>query len=113
MAKSYMWAVRTEMMKGKISQVNLNNHSIDLDVKRLAEPKRLTPAKEMYIVWMENEENGRKSIGQLKTSSGLFTGTLSSSLKTVSTFKPTGFFITAEDDANIQYPVGQTLLSTG
>jgi len=113
MAKSCMWAVRTEMMKGNISQVNLNNHSIDLDVKRLAEPKRLTPAKEMHLVWMENEENGRKSIGQFKTSSGLFSGTLNSSLKTESTFKPTGFFITAEDDANIQYPVVQTVLSTG
>ena len=90
-----------------------NNYSIDLDVKRLAEPKWLTPAKEMYIVWMKTEENGTKSIGQLKTSSGLFSGTLTSSLKTVSTFKPTGFFITAEDDAYIQYPVGQTVLSTG
>ena len=97
----------------KVKKDNNSNYSIALDVKRLAEPKRLTPAKEMYIVWMETEENGRKNIGQLKTSSGLFSSTLTSSLKTVSTFKPTGFFISAEDDANIQYPGGQTVLSTG
>ena len=97
----------------KVKKDNNSNYSIALDVKRLAEPKRLTPAKEMYIVWMETEENGRKNIGQLKTSSGLFSSTLTSTLKTVSTFKPTGFFISAEDDANIQYPVGQTVLSTG
>lgn len=56
----------------KVKKDNNSNYSIALDVKRLAEPKRLTPAKEMYIVWMETEENGRKNIGQLKTSSGLF-----------------------------------------
>lgn len=49
----------------------------------------------MYAVWMEIEQNGRKNIGQLKTSIGLRT----SSLKTVSGFKPNGFFITAADDA--------------
>ena len=38
---------------------------------------------------------------------------LTSSLKTVATFKPTGFFITAENDANVQYPDGQTVLTTG
>jgi hypothetical protein len=89
-----------------------SNYNIDLNVKHLADPKRLSPAKEMYIVWMETEQNGRKNIGQLKTSSGLFSSTLTSSLKTVATFKPTAFFITAEDDANVQYPGGQTVLST-
>lgn len=89
-----------------------SNYNIELDVKRLADPKRLSPAKEMYIVWMETEQNGRKNIGQLRTSSGLFSSTLKSSLKTVSTFKPIGFFITAEDNATIQYPAGQTVLST-
>ena len=97
----------------KVKKDKNSNYSIELNVKRLADPKRLSPAKEMYIVWMETEQNGRKSIGQLKTSSGLFSSTLTSSLKTVSTFKPTGFFITAEDNANIQYPAGQTVLSTG
>lgn len=97
----------------KVKKDKNNNYNIELHVKRLAEPKRLTPAKEMYIVWMETEQNGRKNIGQLKTSSGMFSSALTSSLTTVSTFKPTGFLITAEDDANIQYPSGQTVLSTG
>jgi hypothetical protein len=62
---------------------------------------------------MITEQNGRKNIGQLKTSTGLFSSKLKSSLETVSTFKPSGFFITAEDDANIQYPGGQVVLRTG
>ena len=97
----------------KVKKDRNNNYNIDLHVKRLADPKRLSPAKEMYIVWMETEQNGRQNIGQLKTSSGMFSNTLTSSLTTVSTFKPTGFLITAEDNANIQYPGGQTVLSTG
>ncbi len=97
----------------KVKKDKNSNYSIDLNVKRLADSKRLSPAKEMYIVWMETEQNGTKNIGQLKTSSGMFSSGLTSSLKTVSSFKPTGFFITAEDNANIQYPGGQTVLSTG
>lgn len=96
----------------KVKKDKNNNYNIDLHVKRLADPKRLSPAKELYIVWMETEQNGRKNIGQLKTSSGMFSSTLTSSLKTVASFKPAGFFITAEDNANIQYPGGQTVLST-
>ena len=97
----------------KVKKDKNNNYNIELHVNRLAEPNRLSPAKELYIVWMETEENGKVNIGQLKTSSGMLSGSLKSSLKTVATFKPTGFFITAEDNANIQYPVGQTVLSTG
>lgn len=97
----------------KVNRDKNSNYNIELNVRRLAEPKNLSPAKEMYIVWMETEQNGRKNIGQLKTSSSMLSSTLTSSLKTVATYKPTGFFITAEDNANIQYPEGQTVLSTG
>jgi hypothetical protein len=97
----------------KVHKDKNNNYNIELNVMHLAEPKNLSPAKEMYIVWMETEQSGRKNIGQLKTSSSMLSSTLTSSLKTVATFKPTGFFITAEDNANIQYPEGQTVLSTG
>ena len=96
----------------KVKKDKNNNYNIDLSVERLAEPKRLTPSREMYIVWMNTEDNGRKNIGQLKASSGLFSSTLKSSLHTVSSFKPTGFFITAEDNSNIQYPTGQVVLTT-
>lgn len=97
----------------KVKKDKNSNYNIDLDVKNLAESKRLSPAKETYIVWMETEQNGSKNIGQLKTSSSMLSKALTSSLKTVATFKPTGFFITAENDANIQYPDGQTVLTTG
>ncbi|TDE18011.1 hypothetical protein [Dyadobacter psychrotolerans] len=80
---------------------------IDLNITRLAEPTR-----KLYIVWIETEKNGAKNIGQLKTSSGFFSKTLKSSLTTVTSFKPTGFFISAEDDSGIQRPGSQVVLST-
>jgi hypothetical protein len=96
----------------KVKQDNNNNYNIDLNVMRLAEASRLTPPKQMYIVWMITEGNGTKNIGQLNTSGSLLSKTLRSSLKTVSAFKPTKIYITAEDDASIQYSSGQTVLST-
>ncbi len=96
----------------KVKKDKNSNYNIDLNVVRLADPKRLSPPREMYVVWMETDQSGLKNIGQLKTSSGLFSKTMKSSLKTVSSYQPTKFFITAEDDANIQYPGGQTVLDT-
>ena len=89
-----------------------NNYKVVLDVKRLADPKRLSPSKEVYVVWMETEQDGIKNIGQLKTSSSLLSHELKSSLKTASSSKPVSFFITAEDNAGIQNPEGQEVLST-
>jgi len=96
----------------KVKKDNNNNYSIDLNVIRLANPKRLEPSKSTYVVWIETEQNGSKNIGSLNTSSSLFSKTLKSSLKTVSPFKPVSLFITAEDNADIQYPSYQVVLRT-
>ncbi len=96
----------------KVKKDNNNNYSIDLDIIRLADPKRLEPSKSTYVVWIETEQNGSKNIGSLNTSSSLFSKTLKSSLKTVSPFKPVSIFITAEDNADIQYPGSQVVLRT-
>lgn len=97
----------------KIKNDKNQNYTIDLNVIRLAEPGRLDPAKAMYIVWMETGQGAAQNIGQLKTSSGFLSKSLTSSLRTVSSFKPVGFFITAENSAAIQYPGTQVVLKTG
>ena len=96
----------------KVKKDKNNNYKVILDVKRLADPSRLNPSKAVYIVWMETAQNGTKNIGQLKTSSSLLSHELKSSLKTESSSKPVSFFITAEDNAGIQYPEGQEVLRT-
>ena len=96
----------------KIKSDKNKNSSIDLSIIRLANPKRLDPPKDTYVVWMETASSGTKNIGSLNTSSSLFSSALKSSLKTVTTYKPTGSFITAEDDKEAQYPNGQIILKT-
>ena len=96
----------------KLKSDKNKNTSIDLNIVRLADPKRLDPPKNTYVVWMETAGNGTKNIGSLNTSSGFLSGKLKSSLKTVTPFKPTGFFITAEDDAKVQYANGRVVLRT-
>ncbi len=96
----------------KVKKDKNKNYNIELSVIRLADPKRLNPPKDTYVVWMETEQNGTKNIGQLKTSSSLFSKTLKSSLETVTSFKPARFFVTAEDNPNIQRPGMQVVLRT-
>ena len=96
----------------KIKKDKNKNYKIELSVIHLTEAKRLTPPKETYVVWMKTDDNGTKNIGKLNPSSSLFSKTLKSSLQTVTPYKPESFFVTAEDDAGIQYPRGEQVLTT-
>lgn len=98
--------------EGSVKVKKNKNYDINLSVIRLADPSRLDPPKKVYIVWMNTEQNGTKEVGQLNTSSSLLSKTMKSSLKTSVPFQPTGFFITAEDDANMHSPSGQVILRT-
>jgi hypothetical protein len=100
--------------EGKVKITNDKNHNyvIDLEVIRLAEPQRLTPPKNVYVVWMETKSGEMKNIGQLETSSGFMSKAMKSSLKTVTSFKPAEIVISAEDDATQRFP-GLVVLRTG
>jgi hypothetical protein len=96
----------------KVKKDGNNNYSIDIHIKHLANLGKLVPSKTLYVVWAETKENGSKNLGRLNTSSGLFSSTLKSSLTTVSAVKPTMIFITAENDAAIEYPGSQVVMTT-
>ncbi|CAN5460161.1 hypothetical protein BH11BAC2_BH11BAC2_16110 [soil metagenome] len=81
------------------------NYVINIHVSDLAESTRLSPPKQTYVVWLTGVEGTAQNIGQIQTSK------LSAALKTVSPYKPNKVFITAEDEANAQYP-GKTVLTT-
>ena len=89
-----------------------NNHTVAVKVGRLAVPGRLTPPYEEYVVWMETREHAIRNIGRLKSKSGTFTNSLNASLKTVTSFEPRSFFITAEHDGNTQVPGPLVVLRT-
>jgi hypothetical protein len=88
------------------------NYTIDVKLTDLAESSRLTPAKTNYTVWMITDQSETKNIGQLKSSKSGLSKKLKASLKTISAFKPVKIFITAEDEASVQYPSEQVILTT-
>ena len=88
------------------------NYIISVSVRNLAEAKRLTPPKNVYVVWMESAGNSSKNLGQMKSSSGILSSKLKGSMQGTATSKPTAIFITAEDDGDVQYPSMQVVLRT-
>ncbi|TKT90414.1 hypothetical protein FDK13_21955 [Dyadobacter frigoris] len=89
-----------------------DNYAINLSIKHLSAPERLVESRNTYVLWANTENNGIKNLGQLKSSSGLFSKALKSELKTATPFEPKSFFITAENKADISYPDGQVVLKT-
>lgn len=96
----------------KVKKDNNGNHALDLEVVNLAEPNRLPVPQNVYVVWIETPE-GLKNVGQLKSSSGLLSKVRKGELETVTPYKPSKVFITAEGDASVSYPNNQVVLTTG
>ena len=96
----------------KVTKDNNKNYKINVSLSNLAEPARLQPAKKMYLVWMETDNNATQNIGRINTSTGFFGGKHKSSFETISSSKPTKIFLTAEVDEKVQYPGSQVVMST-
>jgi hypothetical protein len=109
--------VPSTIVPGAEGKVNVKtdknrNYAIDVNVRNLADPSLLTNPKANYVVWMETQNNGTQNLGRLKTSRGLFSKAMKGSLVTVTPHTPIKFLITAEDQANAQYPSSETILTS-
>ena len=96
----------------KVKKSSNNNYEINVKIRHLAEPDRLKPPKEVYVVWMETENNRTENLGQIQSSSGFLSKQLKASFTTVTPYNPVKIFITAEKGAKIQYPQGVVILTT-
>ena len=96
----------------KFSKDGNDNYAITVKVTNLAEPSRLQPKKALYVVWMVTKSNVTKNLGRLNSSSSFFSSGLEGELNSVSAFKPDYVFITAEDNSDIQFPMGTVVLTT-
>jgi len=91
---------------------NNKNYVVQIEIFNLAEPQRLQPPKQMYMVWMLTDQDMTRNIGQIKTSSGTFSKNLKATFESVTSFRPVKIFITAEDDPNVQNPSWEIVLTT-
>ena len=98
--------------KVKIKKDDNKNYSIDIKLENLAPANRLSPPRNLYVVWVSTQDNGVKNIGQIAPSSSFLSGKVKASLRSVSPFKPTRIFITAEDNKDNLYPGSQEVLTT-
>ena len=96
----------------KVKKDKNGNFNIDIDILNLAQPKMLTPAKKAYVVWIETQEKGVKNIGQIHSSSSMFSKTKKASINTVSPYKPVRIFVSAEDEGGVEEPGTVVVLTT-
>lgn len=90
----------------KFGKAPNGNTSIDLTVKHLANPEKLTPPAHNYVVWLRaNKDAAAQNIGALTVDKNL-TGKLT----TVAALHGFELFITAEGSGQVQSPTGQPLL---
>lgn len=95
-----------------VKQDKNHNYIIKIEINNLAEPNRLTPPMNAYVVWMVNADNQIKNIGQIVSSSNS-KKRLNGSFIGVSSTKPVRVFITSENDASVtNSTLSQVVLTT-
>ncbi|OFY24933.1 MAG: hypothetical protein A2W98_03910 [Bacteroidetes bacterium GWF2_33_38] len=92
----------------KVKKDDNKNYDIDIEISNLAEVDRLIPKKKVYIVWMISDEDITSNIGQIKITKKK----LEASLEAISSSKPNKIFITSEEDARVQTPSLDIVLTT-
>ena len=96
----------------KVKRDNNKNYVIKVEITDLADVSRLQASKVSYVVWMETDQERTENLGQLDSSSGFLSKQNKASLETVSSYKPTKIYITAEENTNAQYPGDKIIMST-
>lgn len=91
----------------KVGKNENRNYEIELDVKNMARPDRLTPARKNYVAWMETKNHGVVNLGNIRINDN------KASLKTVTPYVPVRIFITAENGVNAMQPSTQVVLDSG
>lgn len=80
------------------------NHEIIIKANNLASADRLSPARKLYIVWGVTAYEGIRNLGMMSNEN-----TESVHFETLTPFKLTEIFITAEDNGNIAEPFGEEI----
>src|SRR4051795_285654 len=68
------------------------NTNVEVQVKHMATPQSLTPARQGYLVWVQPRGKDAELLGSLRVNEGL-----EGSLKAITPYKEFEVFVTAED----------------
>ena len=92
---------------GKVTTDNDRNGNtgVDVEVKHMAAPQSLTPAKSTYSVWIQPRGKDPEMLGMLRVNEDL-----EGHLKAATTYKDFDIFITAEDNVKPETPSSAVIL---
>lgn len=85
---------------------NNGNTALDIKVSSLAAPGALTPPENVYVVWIQKPGQAPENHGQIQVNSGE-----NGELHTETPYARFRVFITAEQNAQAQTPMGPQVLS--
>ncbi|HXB22028.1 MAG TPA: hypothetical protein VNV88_11635 [Candidatus Solibacter sp.] len=97
----------TPAAMGKVITSNDRNGNTEMEVqvKHMAAPQSLTPAKTTYLVWVQPRGKGPELLGALRVNEDL-----EGSLKATTPYKDFDLFITAEDSLKPETPGNMVIL---
>jgi hypothetical protein len=103
-----MPSTSTPAAQGTVSVSATSNDNIKVDVKvqSLANPSTLTPAENVYVVWIQPQGQPPQNQGEIKVDKNE-----NAQIHTQTSFKRFKLFITAEQNAQVQAPTGPQVLS--
>lgn len=96
------------MGKANIITDDNNNTRIELDIDHLAPPQNLTPPKAVYVVWVESPGGKVVNMGQVVVADDR-----SAEFQAVTPLRVLRIIVTAEEQALVQRPSEQIVLTTG
>lgn len=100
-------AAPAALIKAKMTKDANKNNVIEVTAWHLAQTSRLNPPKKNYSVWIVAENGATKNLGQL-----IHENSKKASLSATTPFNVKEIFITAEDQGNLNYPVGVEISRT-
>ncbi len=86
----------------KIKSLESGNHDIMIKAVYLAAPERLSPSRNVYVVWGVTSSDGIRNLGIIDNENGETV-----KFETMTPFALTEIFITAENVGNITKPEGE------
>lgn len=81
------------------------NTSVEVNVKHMATPQSLTPAKQDYLVWVQPRGKDPELLGALKVNSNL-----EGNMKATTPYKDFDILVTAEDNIKPDAPSSMVIL---